>query len=158
MNKFNMFTLALPFKYGLIIAPFREITITMKTGSVILLFLFTFSTAVCTADVIDDIASAIRSSNPKSISRYFIENIDLKIIEKEDVYSKQQAEMILKDFFTKHTVKSFTIAHKSEAKNGSQYVIGTLETANGKFRTYFLIKTTGGQPLIQQFRIETENE
>lgn len=130
----------------------------MKTKSLIILFLLSFTSTVCSADVIDDIAAAIRSGNPKNISKYFIENIDLKIIEQEDVYSKQQAEMILKDFFAKHAVKSFTIAHKSEAKNGSQYVIGALETANGKFRTYFLIKTTGGQTLIQQFRIETENE
>ena len=130
----------------------------MKTRSFVILFLFAFTTAVFAADVIDDIATAMRSGNPKNISKYFIENIDLKIIEQESVCSKQQAEMILKDFFTKHPIKSFTVAHKSEAKNGSQYVIGTLETVNGKFRTNFFIKTSGGQTLIQQFRIETENE
>jgi hypothetical protein len=130
----------------------------MKTKSFVILLLFTFTASVVAADVIDDIAIAIHSGNPKNISKFFIENVDLKIIEQEDVYSKQQAEMILKDFFSKHAVRSFTIAHKSEARNGSQYVIGTLETGNGKFRTYFLIKTTGGKTLIQQFRIETENE
>ena len=108
--------------------------------------------------MLEDVATAIRSGNPKNISKYFIEHIDLKVIEQEDVYSKQQAEMILKDFFAKHPVKSFTIAHKSAPKGGSQYIIGTLETSNGKFRTYFLIKTTGAETLIQQFRIETENE
>lgn len=111
-----------------------------------------------TIDMIDDVASAIRSGNPKNISKYFIENIDLKVIEQEDVYSKQQAEMILKDFFTKHPVKSFTIAHRSAPKNGSQYIIGTLETGNGKYRVYFLNKTSDTETLIQQFRIETENE
>jgi hypothetical protein len=136
----------------------RETPIKMKTRSVILLFLISLASFAFTIDAIDDIASAIRSGNPKNISKYFIENIDLKVITQEDVYSKQQAEMILKDFFTKHAVKSFTVAHKSEPKNGSQYVIGTLDTSNGKFRTYFLIKTSGTQPLIQQFRIETENE
>jgi hypothetical protein len=130
----------------------------MKIKSVILLSIICFSSFAFTPTVIDNIASAIRSGNPKNISKFFIDNIDLKIIEQENVYSKQQAEMILKDFFTKHVVKSFTIAHKSEPKNGSQYVIGTLVTANGKFRTYFLIKTIGAQTLIQQFRIEMENE
>ena len=109
-------------------------------------------------DMVDDVAVAIRSGNTKSISNYFIENIDLKVIEQEDVYSKQQAEMILRDFFTKHPVKSFTIAHKSTPQNGSQYIIGTLETTNGKFRVYFLNKTTGSETLIQQFKIEPENE
>lgn len=130
----------------------------MKTRSALLLFLITIASFAFKLDVIDDIATAIRSGNPKNISKFFIENIDLKVIEQEDVYSKQQAEMILKDFFTKHAVKSYTVAHKSQPKAGSQYVIGSLETANGKFRTYFLIKTVGTQTLIQQFRIETENE
>lgn len=130
----------------------------MKTRSLIVLCFIAIVSLSFRIDVIDDIATAIRSGNPKNISKFFIDNIDLKVIDKEDVYSKQQAEMILKDFFGKHAVKSYTVAHKSEPKNGSQYVIGTLETANGKFRTYFLIKTTGTQTLIQQFRIETENE
>ena len=109
-----------------------------------------------TSDVIDDIAAAIRSGNPKNISKYFIDSIEIKMIDKEQVYSKQQAEMILKDFFGKHIVKSFTISHKSELKNGSQYVVGHLETVNGKFRTFFLIKTTGDKGLVQQFKIENE--
>jgi uncharacterized protein DUF4783 len=130
----------------------------MKTRSLFFLLIIAASSFSFKLDVIDDIAAAIRSGNPKNISKFFIDNIDLKVIEQEDVYSKQQAEMILKDFFTKHAVKAYTVAHKSQPKAGSQYVIGTLETSNGKFRTYFLIKTAGAQTLIQQFRIETENE
>lgn len=128
----------------------------MKSKSILVIFIMSITLVAFRTDVIDDIASAIRSGNPKSISKYFIERIDMKMIDKEDVFSKQQAEMILKDFFDKHVIKSYTVAHKSEAKNGSQYVIGTLDTSNGKFRTYFLIKTTGDKTLVQQFRIENE--
>jgi Domain of unknown function (DUF4783) len=130
----------------------------MKNKYYLLILIASITAFAFTLDVIDDISTAIRSGNPKNISKYFIEHIDLKVIEQEDVYSKQQAEMILKDFFAKHPVKTFTIAHKSAPKGGSQYIIGTLETGNGKFRTYFLIKTVGAETLIQQFRIETENE
>ena len=130
----------------------------MKTKAIILLLAVSVSSMAFRLDVIDGIATAIRSGNPGNISKYFIENIDLKVISQEDVYSKHQAEMILKDFFAKHPVRSYTVAHKSEPKNGSQYVIGTLETTNGKFRVYFLIKTSGSETLIQQFRIETGNE
>lgn len=111
-----------------------------------------------TLDMADDIAAAIRTGNPKNITNYFIESVDLKVIDQEDVFSKQQSEMILKDFFLKHPVKSFSIVHKSAPKNSSQYIIGTLETTNGKFRVYFLSKTIGNETLIQQFRIENENE
>lgn len=143
---------------GSIIVLLQANRIKMKIRSILLVFITSIISFAFTIDVIDDVATAIRSGNPKNISKYFIEHIDLKVIEQEDVYSKQQAEMILKDFFSKHPVKSFTIAHKSAPKGGSQYIIGTLETTNGKFRVYFLIKTTGTETLIQQFRIETENE
>jgi hypothetical protein len=129
----------------------------MKTKLIVGLLLLSASYGF-TLEVIEDIAAAIRSGNPKNISSYFIDQIDLKVIDQEDVYSKQQAEMILKDFFTKHPVKAFSIAHKSVEKNGSQYIIGTLETTNGKFRTYFLIKNAEGKTLIHQFKIENENE
>jgi len=130
----------------------------MKIRSIIFVSIVSVLSFAFSIDIIDEVASAIRSGNPKTISNYFIDNIDLKVINQEDVYSKAQAEMILKNFFSKHIVKSYTIAHKSVQKNGSQYVIGTLETGNGKFRVYFLVKTAGNQTLIQQFKIEPENE
>lgn len=130
----------------------------MKLKSVIVLLIASVVSFAFTLDIVDDIAAAIRSGNPKNISKYFIENVDLKVIEQEDIYSKQQAEMILKDFFTKHPVKNYTVGYKSLPKNSSQYIIGTLETFNGKFRTYLLLKTTSSETLVQQFRIETENE
>jgi hypothetical protein len=130
----------------------------MKT-SILAIFMFMFAYAFA-QDNTNAIATAIRSANAKDISKYFTDDVDMKIIDKEDVYSKAQAELILKNFFAKHPVKSFTVKHTSapNAKNGSQYVIGTLETANGKFRTYFLLKTSGTQQQIQQFRIEADNE
>ncbi|MBI2269200.1 MAG: DUF4783 domain-containing protein [Bacteroidetes bacterium] len=108
-------------------------------------------------DINDDIANAIKAGNSKAIAAWFTDNVDLKVLDQEDVYSKAQAELIVKDFFTKHPVKSFSIAHKS-SKNDSQFAIGTLETTNGKYRIYFLLKKSAEKLQIQQFRIEPENE
>lgn len=120
-------------------------------------FLFLYFNAVAAVDISDDIAEAIKLGNSKSIATYFTENVDLKVLNQEDVYSKAQAELIVKDFFGKHPVKSFNVKHKS-SKNGSQFAIGTLETENGKFRVYFLLKKNAEKLQIQQFRIEPENE
>lgn len=121
------------------------------------MFLFSFAMA---QDNTNAIATAIKGGNARELSKFFNDDVDMKIIDKEEVYSKAQAELILKNFFAKHPVKSYTVKHTSapNAKNGSQYVIGTLETTNGKFRTYFLLKTSGTQQQIQQFRIEADNE
>ena len=43
----------------------------MKTRSLIVLFIISLSSFAFTLDVIDDIASSIRSGNPKNISKNF---------------------------------------------------------------------------------------
>lgn len=130
----------------------------MKTKHVIFLFFAAIFSLALTNEAIKSISEAIAQGDAKGISKHFVERIDLKVLEKEDVYSKQQAEMILKTFFAKHPAKEFKIAHKSEPKNGSQYFIGTLLTGNGTFRVNFLSKTVKEQTLIQQFTIEKSNE
>ena len=62
-------------------------------------------------DVFENISSAIRTGDSKQLSRFFNTSVDLTILNKEEVYSKAQAEQIIKDFFSKNTPKSFTIIH-----------------------------------------------
>jgi len=127
----------------------------MKNLIAVLLFLLPFSAF---ADIADDVAAAIRTGNASEVSKYFADNVDLKVLEQENIYSKAQAELILKDFFDKHPVKSFTIVHKSIPKNDSQFAIGTLETTNGKYRVHYLMKTIIGKTSVTQFRIENSDD
>lgn len=110
------------------------------------------------ADVVDEIAAAIRSGNAKELSKYFSSNVELKVLDQENIYSKAQAEMILRDFFAKHSVKTFVVAHKSAPKNDSQFAIGNLEAATGKYRLHVFLKRSGDKFVIQQFRIESLDE
>lgn len=105
----------------------------------------------------EGITTALKSGNAKEISKYFNSTINLKILTKEDVYSKAQAEIILKDFFSKNTPKGYTAKHTGTSKNGAQYTIGQLSTSSGNFRTYYFVKKTGDTYLIQEFRIENED-
>ncbi|MFI5151020.1 MAG: DUF4783 domain-containing protein [Bacteroidia bacterium] len=117
-----------------------------------------YSPEAIPADIFDEIAQAVQNGNSALISRYFAGNVDLKILSQENIYSKAQAELILRDFFTKHPPAKFSIAHKSTLKNDSQFAIGTLETKKGKFRVNFVMKTTASSNTITQFRIEPEDE
>ena len=56
---------------------------------------------------IDVISVAIKSGNAKEISKHFDSSISLKILNKEDVYSKAQAEIIIKDFIMKNPIKNY---------------------------------------------------
>ena len=110
-------------------------------------------------DVYDEVSSAIRSGDSKLIAAFFGTTVDLTILTQEDVYSKAQAELILKDFFAKNPIKSFSIIHKGNSKNGDQFAIGTYETSAGKkFRSYFLFKKEGTGLTIQQLRFEAQDE
>ncbi|TAL63237.1 MAG: DUF4783 domain-containing protein [Bacteroidetes bacterium] len=110
-------------------------------------------------DISDDVASAVKTGNAANVAKFFFANVDMKILDKEDVYSKAQAELILKDFFSKNPVKSFAVMHKGTSKTGDQFAIGTYETSSGKkFRAYFLFKKEGTGLTIQQLRFEAQDE
>ena len=108
-------------------------------------------------DLLDEIATSLRSGDARSVSRYFGNTIDLTIISQEEVYSKVQAEQILKDFFLKNQPRSFTIIHKGESKEGARYAIGSLVTNSGQvYRTYFYMKQQGNTAIIQELRFMKE--
>lgn len=108
-------------------------------------------------DFADTVIAAIKTGNAKEISKNFQDKINLKILDKEDVYSRAQAESLLNDFFSKYKIKSFNASHSSASKGPNQFVVGQLETSNGKFRLSFLVKKVEEKYFVSQFRIENEN-
>jgi hypothetical protein len=122
-----------------------------------LFVLFLITSSVYGLDVYEDISNAIRSNDARQLSGFFGPTLDLTILNQEDVYSKAQAELILKDFFAKNACKSFTILHKGSSKEGTQYAIGTMVTASGKnYRVSFYLKNTAGKIVLQELRIEND--
>ncbi len=108
-------------------------------------------------DAYDDISNAIRTGNSKQLSAYIGTNIDLTIGSQEAVYSKVQAEQILRNFFNNNTPQSFTLLHKGASKEGTMYVIGSLVTKAGKtFRTSFYFKQSNKVDLLKELRFEME--
>ena len=103
-----------------------------------------------------ELTQALKVGNARIMSKYLNNSIELGVLENEEVYSKAQAEQILKDFFFKYKPENFEILHQS-GKEDSKYVIGRLITQNGNFRIYFLLKNKGGSFLIHQLRIEKDN-
>lgn len=102
---------------------------------------------------IDEVVGALKTGNVAQIAKYFDNTIEISMPDKSNSYSKTQAEIILKDFFTNNPVKSFTIIHKGE-NAGSQFCIGTLATRNGDFRTTVFMKQKGTAQLLQEIRFE----
>lgn len=113
----------------------------------------TLSGAIVADNLSGAIALTIKAGNSKELASFFNSNIELVITDQENVYSRSQAEQVLRDFFQRNTPQSFSIIHQG-SKDNSNFAIGNLVTSTGTFRVYFLIKTTNNNSYIHQFRIE----
>lgn len=105
----------------------------------------------------DAIQLSLKNGNSSNLSKYFNTNIELTIIDKQDIYSKTQAEGLLKDFFTKNIPSSFSIIHKG-GKEDAQYYVGKLQTSTGTYRVSYLLKGEDQNAKIHQLRIEKNDE
>lgn len=107
-------------------------------------------------DSIDEVLSALKSGNAGQLAKYFDTRVDISLPNKSDNFSRNQAEMILKDFFASNEVKGFVVQHKG-GSNESQYRIGLLQTRNGNFRTKVFMKQKGNQQLVQEIVFQPED-
>jgi hypothetical protein len=103
---------------------------------------------------IDEVVNAFKKGDAAQIARYFDNTVEITMPDKSNNYSKNQAEIVLKDFFTTNSVKTFEVTHKGE-NAGSQYCIGTLVTKNGSFRTTVYMKQKSDKQLLQEIRFES---
>lgn len=100
---------------------------------------------------------AFKAGNAEALAAYFNDNVELVILDQEDVYSRKQAEQIMRKFFAEHRPVAFKVIFGS-GKEVSRYAIGSLETQQGTFRVYLLIKDREGKPLIHLLRIDREDD
>jgi hypothetical protein len=108
------------------------------------------------ADSFDDIMQAMKSGQTSGITKFFSNNVELTLLDNEGIYSKQQSEQMLKNFFAQHPPKNVNVQHKGSSAQGAKYAIITYEASNGKFRTYIFMKDNGSGLQVNEFRIERE--
>lgn len=109
-----------------------------------------------TAGPFEDVVSAIKQGDAGSLSRYLDNTVEINMSGKSTSYSKAQAEIILKDFFSKNQVKSFELVHQGEGGGGSRYGIGNMGTSGGNFRTSFFLQKKGGSMVLNELRFENK--
>ena len=123
----------------------------MKLFVITLISLFSLSFSL--KDITDDVANALKQGNTSELVKNFAEKISIKVLNQEDLLSKPQAQAVIEDFFSKHKVKSYQTSHTSIVNGNQQFITGSLETNNGKFRISILVRGN----VISQFRIENDN-
>ena len=124
--------------------------------SLIVLFVNISSSIAFQGDVIDGLSAHFKTGNSKEIAASFSPSVDLIIIDEEDVYSKAQAEQILRSFFSKYPPVKSAVIHRLNTNPNYRYGALSLVTKNGTFRVSITMKKTGSAFFITELRIETE--
>jgi len=110
-----------------------------------------------TSELPQGVISALKAGDASALSQFFNPTLELVMpAAQDDIYSKQQAELIVRDFFTKYVPTNFVVLHQGGPAE-SPYAIGTLSAKNGSFRVTVLIKLRENKPFIHQLRFEQEN-
>ena len=121
----------------------------------VLLLTLVFNLGLQAQDVTrDKVVQAMRTGNATDLAAQFIPNIDLTVKETSEVYSRSQAEQIIRKFFNDHPPVDLVIEHSGVSKSGDKYFIGILRTRSGYFRTTFFLKKTESGFLVKQLRVE----
>jgi amino acid transporter len=112
------------------------------------------SISITVAGPFEDVVAALKQGDVSGLSRYLDNTVEINISGKSSSYSKAQAEIILKDFFSKYPPKSFELVH--QGGDNSRFGIGNMSTGNGNFRVSFFLQKKGGTMVLNELRFENK--
>ena len=132
--------------------------IVIKIVVLLLLFIGTSKLSAQQDDqVIKQVHKAMKEANAKNLATFFHSTVDLEVDETDGNFSKNQAEMIIREFFSKNPVKTCTIKHQGSSNDGSKYIIGLYTSkSNTGYRVYILLKRSDAGLRINQMQFEED--
>lgn len=95
--------------------------------------------------VLAGVERAIGEGDAKGVSRYFGNEVELSCGGGEGVYSKRQAEFMLRSFFRAHPPKSFT----TQRRDGQEKIVGSYVADDGKtYRVEVRLTLAGNRKVV----------
>ena len=91
------------------------------------------------ASQIDPIISAIQGGSSSELARHFNPTISLNINGQQGEYSKNQAEIVLKDFFKKNPPIDFSLVFKNENQSSVSTYIGEYASGQGSYKVFIKV-------------------
>ena len=107
-------------------------------------------------DLKSSIEKGFRTGDAKLVAFYFAPNIDFSLLDQEELYSKTQAEQVLKTFFLENKSLKFSIIHEGSSVE-TKYFICALQTSKGNYRITVNAKHISNKDLISHLTIESDN-
>lgn len=120
------------------------------------LFFFTVQ-AQTSRPPMEEVVNAIKNNRIEDMSKYFDNIVPVTINNNQTIYSRNQAEAVLKDFFERNIPKDFLIMDNGSPNTTSKFIIGSLITPSGnKYNVYILMKQKDNNFFLQEIRINRE--
>ena len=120
----------------------------LRTLFIGLLSLFGAAAAQAQADNMGAVRSALRSGSSRELSQYLASTVEVGFDDDKKAYNATQAELVMKDFFSKNAPSTFEFIHQGQSGEGIQYAIGRYTGRGGSYRVYVKLKPSRGAPLI----------
>src|SRR5690606_32315696 len=103
--------------------------------------------------IMDQVATALKGGDAKSLSRTFDNNINLSIKKEEGIYSRFQAELLLNDFFRINKVNE--VKEEQKVNNASNtFVVYRLSSGATAYRVFVKFTQNSRTFQVVELRIE----
>lgn len=87
----------------------------------------------------NEIAKCFLANDFKALGNHFADNLDLIIENNDGTYGKQQAMMMLKEFFTQNKITHFKIKHNGSSNERTYYAVCDMTGSKKSWRLYILL-------------------
>ena len=106
--------------------------------------------------VIDEIVQSIQTGSSRELSKFFTNTIALSMDENSGDYSKNQSELIFRDFFRRFPPEDFKVVHQRESHDNAWYIIGNYLSKEADFTVLVKGKSENGSSNIYSMDIRRE--
>ena len=110
------------------------------------------SNAVKAANESSRVAQAIQTANTAELVNMFNSSIELLTPSSSGISTKEQAKIVLDNFFKNNTPLKATVTHETSGTTNTMFVI-SLTTKTGTYRVSVVGRLKGGTFLINEFKI-----
>lgn len=104
-------------------------------------------------DLFSPVGKYLESGDCDKLSSWFADNLELEIQDESINCSRNQARLVLKEFFKQNPPSNFVILHKS-TKDSLRYAIGQLIAGGESYNVVIYIKSSEGKNYIEHIGIK----
>jgi Domain of unknown function (DUF4783) len=103
-----------------------------------------------------EVINAIKDNHVSEMMKYFDARVPVTIDNNQAVYSRNQAEVVLRDFFERNNPRDIVVKENGATNDNSKFAICTFSCANGSYNVYILLRLKDKHYKLQEIRLNKE--